>query len=81
MLRLKLRVAALGDVHRLQVGIPQTLVGITASGGLVYESDFVPHIVPTVHPSSLLRIADRARRAEAYSGFVEDLVRARDLLD
>jgi uracil-DNA glycosylase len=53
---------------------------ITASRGVVYESDFVPHIVPTVHPSSLLRIADRARLAAAYSDFVQDLVRARELL-
>ena len=37
------------------------------------ESDLAPHVVATVHPSSILRAPDDASREQAYADFVADL--------
>ena len=37
-------------------------------------------VLSTVHPSSILRARDDQARAEAFAGFVADLVKAREAL-
>ena len=40
---------------------------------------FAEHVVATVHPSAIVRIRDRAERAEAERGLADDLRRAGEL--
>ena len=62
----------------------QALLGsgfrVTKQRGVPLASDLAPHVLATVHPSSILRAPDEAARREAYSGFVADLRSARELL-
>jgi uracil-DNA glycosylase family protein len=37
------------------------------------ESGAAPHVVPTIHPSALLRMTDRSQRLDAHALFVRDL--------
>lgn len=39
----------------------------------VSDTGLAPHVVATVHPSSLLRMTERSQRDEAMGGFVHDL--------
>ena len=45
------------------------------------ESDLAPHVVATVHPSSILRAPDDASREQAYADFVADLAVVAGLLE
>jgi uracil-DNA glycosylase len=62
----------------------QALLGsgfrVTKQRGVPVASDLAPHVLATVHPSSILRAPDEAARREAYSDFVADLRSARELL-
>jgi DNA polymerase len=49
---------------------------LTRHRGELLASRWGAKILATVHPSSLLRIADRDERQAAYRAFVEDLVQA-----
>ena len=55
----------------------QALLGrqfrVTKQRGVPVESDLAPHVVATVHPSSILRQETDADRAEAMREFVADL--------
>jgi uracil-DNA glycosylase len=55
----------------------QALLGrqfrVTKERGVPVESDLAPHVVATVHPSSILRQETDAERAEAMKEFVRDL--------
>ena len=55
----------------------QTLLGrgfrVTKDRGVPVESDLAPHVLATVHPSSILRQETDADRAEAMREFVADL--------
>ena len=55
----------------------QALVGrqvkVTKDRGRPLESELAPVVMVTVHPSSILRERDEARRQEAYRAFVADL--------
>ena len=57
----------------------QALLGrdfrVTRQRGELLESDLAPHVLATVHPSSVLRAPDDASRAAAYQGLVDDLTR------
>ena len=46
---------------------------VTRERGKVIESELAPRVVPTVHPSSLLRQPDEESRAREYALFVDDL--------
>jgi len=63
----------------------QTLVGrhvrVTRDHGRPLDSPLAPHVLATVHPSSLLRAPDEAARREAYAGFIADLRVVGRLLD
>jgi uracil-DNA glycosylase len=48
---------------------------VTKQRGEFVEPDFAPLATATVHPSSILRIADEAERREARRAFVRDLRR------
>ena len=62
----------------------QALLGrsfrVTQQRGVPVESDLAPHVLATVHPSSILRAPDEAARREAYAAFVADLKSAASLL-
>jgi uracil-DNA glycosylase len=55
----------------------QALLGrqfrVTKQRGVPVESDLAPHVVATVHPSSILRQETEANRAAAMEEFVADL--------
>ena len=55
----------------------QALLGrqfrVTKQRGVPVESDLAPHVVATVHPSSILRQETDEERAEAMNAFVADL--------
>jgi DNA polymerase len=55
----------------------QALLGrdfrVTRQRGELLESDLAPHVLATVHPSSVLRAPDDASRAAAYQELVDDL--------
>jgi uracil-DNA glycosylase len=55
----------------------QALLGrqfrVTKQRGVPVESDLAPHVVATVHPSSILRQESDEDRAEAMEAFVADL--------
>jgi DNA polymerase len=55
----------------------QALLGkqfrVTKQRGVPVESDIAPHVVATVHPSSILRQETEADRAAAMEDFVADL--------
>jgi len=55
----------------------QALLGrsfrVTRERGVAVESDLAPHVLATVHPSSILRAPDEAARRDAYGAFVADL--------
>jgi DNA polymerase len=55
----------------------QALLGrgfrVTRDRGVPVDSDLAPHVLATVHPSSILRARDEAERREAYAAFVADL--------
>ena len=63
----------------------QALLGrsfrVTRQRGEPVESDLAPHVLATVHPSSILRAPDEAARREAYAAFVADLQVVRGLLE
>jgi uracil-DNA glycosylase family protein len=46
---------------------------VTKQRGMPVESDLAPHVVATVHPSSILRQETDEERAEAMTAFVADL--------
>jgi uracil-DNA glycosylase len=52
-------------------------VRVTRDRGSFLESDLAPRVMVTVHPSSILRIDDRADRKLARGQFARDLTRAR----
>jgi uracil-DNA glycosylase len=55
----------------------QALLGrqfrVTKERGMPVESDLAPHVVATVHPSSILRQETEEEREEAMQAFVADL--------
>ena len=55
----------------------QALIGrtfrVTLHRGEWLPSDLAPHVLATVHPSSILRAPDEAARAEAMEAFIRDL--------
>jgi uracil-DNA glycosylase family protein len=55
----------------------QALLGrqfrVTKERGKPVESDLAPHVIATVHPSSILRQETEEERAEAMKAFVADL--------
>jgi DNA polymerase len=55
-------------------------VRVTRDRGRLFGYPLAGWVLPTVHPSALLRIADDAQRREAYLQFVSDLARAVDAL-
>lgn len=63
----------------------QALLGrgfrVTRERGVPVESDLAPHVLATVHPSSILRARDEAERREAYATFAADLRAAAELLE
>jgi uracil-DNA glycosylase len=63
----------------------QALLGrsfrVTKQRGVPVESDLAPHVLATVHPSSILRAPDEAARHEAYAAFVADLRAVAELLE
>lgn len=66
----------------VESSIPVTLgstVKVTQVRGRPVESDLVDFVVPTVHPSSILRVPPE-RRTEAEDAFVGDLRAAAALL-
>jgi DNA polymerase len=54
----------------------QALLGrsfrVTRERGRPVDSDLAPHVLPTVHPSSILRAEDESRERE-LTAFVDDL--------
>ena len=62
----------------------QALLGasfrVTRERGRFVRSDLAPHVMATVHPSSLLRIEDDAERKTAIREFVTELRRVADVL-
>jgi DNA polymerase len=62
----------------------QALLGrsfrVTRQRGIPVESDLAPHVLATVHPSSILRAPDESARREAHAAFVADLRAAAELL-
>ena len=63
----------------------QSLLGkqfrVTKQRGVPIESDLAPHVLATVHPSSILRAPDEQARREAYADFVADLRKVAELLN
>ena len=55
-------------------------VRVLSDRGRPLESTWAPTVLVTVHPSSILRQADSARRKEAFEAFVADLRIARTYL-
>ena len=55
----------------------QALLGtsfrVTRDRGKFVPAPFAPHMLATVHPSSILRAADEKSRQSAFEQFVEDL--------
>jgi DNA polymerase len=55
----------------------QALLGptfrVTRERGTFLRSNLAPHVMATVHPSSLLRIEDDAERKDAIRQFVREL--------
>jgi uracil-DNA glycosylase family protein len=55
----------------------QTLLGakfrVTKQRGQLFESTLAPHVMATVHPSSILRAPDAETRHFEYKRFVDDL--------
>lgn len=49
-------------------------------GRPIGDTGFAEHVVATVHPSAIVRIRDRAERAEAERGLAADLRTAADLV-
>jgi len=62
----------------------QALLGrtfrVTLHRGEWIRSPLAPHVLATVHPSSILRAPDEAARAEAMEAFIRDLVPVARLL-
>ena len=62
----------------------QSLLGrqfrVTKQRGVPVESDLAPHVVATVHPSSILRQETEEDRKEAMGEFVRDLTAVAKLL-
>ena len=62
----------------------QSLLGrdfrVTQRRGEIFETDFAPHVMATVHPSSILRAPDSETRAEELRRFVDDLSNVADML-
>jgi DNA polymerase len=62
----------------------QSLLGrqfrVTKERGVPVESDLAPHVLATVHPSSILRAPDERAREQAYADFVADLRKVAELL-
>jgi DNA polymerase len=50
-------------------------------GRPIDDTEFARHVVATVHPSAIVRIRDRAERAEAERGLAADLRLAAQLVD
>src|SRR5947209_6818071 len=55
-------------------------VSVNQDRGRFVESSFAPHVMATVHPSSVLRSPDSATRHAEMKRFVQDLKRIADLL-
>lgn len=62
----------------------QALLGrqfrVTRERGVPVDSDLAPHVLATVHPSSILRAPDERAREAAYRDFVADLRKVAELL-
>ena len=62
----------------------QALLGasfrVTRDRGKFVPAPFAPHVLATVHPSSILRAANETSRQSAFEQFVEDLRVAADAL-
>jgi uracil-DNA glycosylase len=62
----------------------QTLLGkdfrVTKQRGQFIESPLAPHVMATVHPSSLLRAPDEETRHQETKRFIEDLKKIHDVL-
>ncbi len=48
--------------------------------GKLIESDLAPHVMATVHPSSILRAIDAESREREMAAFVDDLKYAASLI-
>jgi uracil-DNA glycosylase family protein len=62
----------------------QALLGrdfkVTAQRGRVFAAEFAPHVMATVHPSSILRASDSETREAEFRLFVRDLKAVTKLL-
>ncbi|MGC1479680.1 MAG: UdgX family uracil-DNA binding protein [Chthoniobacterales bacterium] len=62
----------------------QSLLGssvrVLRDRGQFRETEWAPHTLITVHPSSLLRAPTEEARAEGYAAFLADLIQVRDAL-
>jgi DNA polymerase len=63
---------------------PSALLGaafrVTRDRGKSIPSPLAPHVVATVHPSSILRVQDEEQRRREMDAFVECLARVAALL-
>lgn len=53
---------------------------VTQDRGVVVASDLAPHVMATVHPSSILRTRTKEQRQEAMEAFIRDLKAAQRIL-
>jgi DNA polymerase len=53
---------------------------ITRDRGRPYPSDLAPLVLPTIHPSAVLRSRDSAQRESSFGSLVADLRRVREAL-
>jgi len=83
---LEAEIAALAPVGVVCLGATaaQGLLGrgvrVTVDRGKLFRSPLAGWVMPTIHPSALLRQIDEAERAAAYRAFVADLARAAEAL-
>ena len=63
----------------------QALLGrefrVSQKHGQFVESPLAPHVIATVHPSSILRAPDEEARRSARAQFVQDLKRVAEVID
>ena len=55
-------------------------VRVTRDRGRFFETDLAPFVMPTVHPSSILRASDERSREEEMGAFIADLKAAAERL-
>ena len=62
----------------------QALLGktftVSRERGKFVDSPLAPHVLATVHPSSILRVRDDESRRSQFRSFIDDLAKAADLI-